>query len=92
MSTYYYCHACKTFTEEMDMGTTPERRDEPSWTVCRCGSDDYTDARPCDGCEELTADWDFEDGTDLCGPCWQKENPDTSVIEARHKERRRGIE
>ncbi len=90
MSTYF-CHACGALTDEMDMGSTPERRDEPSWMVCLCGSDDYEETRPCDGCEELTAESDFEDGTDLCGSCWEIENPDTAVIEAQHKERLRGI-
>ncbi len=87
----YYCNACREFTEEGDMKTTPALRDEPSWMLCACGSDDFTDARPCDECDEITADWDFEDGTDLCGPCWEKENPDTGVIESQHMERLRGI-
>ena len=62
----YICNDCGSLLrDEEDFRNVPASSDEPGWSECaHCGSDDYSEAKQCDLCEEY-----FSDRYTFCPEC-----------------------
>lgn len=85
---YFHCNTCGEVTPEPDMIRravwNPDLGMNENFLDCPCGEEeDLERAFPCKECGDFITDQD----SDLCEPCWRKENPDTGDAEAAHKER-----